>query len=181
MPELLPSTVVDTGVIVYDLGHEVLRSRVNALQNEIVVPFLMRIPMGCRIVRRILGFPATTNISRGFRSLCGNIFVGAHVTIRDTFFIDFAPIYIFDWVRFGYRNMVIASTHDYANFGIVRASPIVIRRNVWITANVTILPGVEIGENSVIGAGSVVTDSIPENVLAAGNPCRVIKTIERST
>ena len=47
--------------------------------------------------------------------------------------------------------------------------------NVWITTNVTILPGVTIGENTIIGAGSVVTRDIPANVYAAGNPCRVIK------
>ena len=49
--------------------------------------------------------------------------------------------------------------------------------NVWIGGNVTVLPGVSIGDDSVIGAGSVVTKDIPENVIAAGNPCRVIRKI----
>ncbi|SHJ31137.1 maltose O-acetyltransferase [Clostridium cavendishii DSM 21758] len=55
--------------------------------------------------------------------------------------------------------------------------PVKIGNNVWIGGNVTILPGVEIGDNSVIGASSVVTKSIPSNSIAYGNPCRVEKTV----
>lgn len=55
------------------------------------------------------------------------------------------------------------------------AKPVSIGNNVWIGGNVCILPGVTIGSNSVIGAGSVVTKSIPENVVAVGNPCKIIK------
>ena len=55
------------------------------------------------------------------------------------------------------------------------ADPVEIKDGVWIGGGVIILPGVTIGENSVIGAGSVVTRSIPENCVAVGNPCRVIK------
>ena len=57
------------------------------------------------------------------------------------------------------------------------AKPIVIEDNVWFGANVIVLAGVTIGKNSVIGAGSVVRKSIPENSLAVGNPCRIIKKI----
>ncbi len=57
------------------------------------------------------------------------------------------------------------------------AKPVHIERGCWICANVTILPGVTIGENCVIGAGSVVTRDIPANSFAAGNPCRVIRTL----
>lgn len=63
------------------------------------------------------------------------------------------------------------------NKGLEYAYPITVGNNVWIGANVSVLPGVSIGDNSVIGAGSVVTRSIPANVLAAGNPCRVIREI----
>ena len=56
-------------------------------------------------------------------------------------------------------------------------APIKIGNNCWIGANAVICPGVEIGPNSVIGAGSVVVDNIPENCVAAGNPCRVIRKI----
>lgn len=57
------------------------------------------------------------------------------------------------------------------------ALPIEIEDNVWIGAGVIILPGVKIGANTVIGAGSVVTKDIPENVVAVGNPCRVIRKL----
>lgn len=51
--------------------------------------------------------------------------------------------------------------------------------NVWIGGNVVVLPGVKIGDNSVIGAGSVVNKDVPANVVAVGNPCRVMKNIEK--
>ncbi len=63
------------------------------------------------------------------------------------------------------------------NKGLEFARPIIIGNNVWIGANVTVLPGVTIGNNCTIGAGSVVTKDIPENTIAVGNPCKVIKSI----
>ena len=58
--------------------------------------------------------------------------------------------------------------------------PIHIGNNVWIGANSVILPGVDIGDNSVIGAGSIVTKDIPSNVIAVGNPCRVLREINEN-
>ncbi len=55
--------------------------------------------------------------------------------------------------------------------------PVFIGKNVWICSNVTILPGVHIGDNSVIGAGSVVTKDIPANVIAFGNPIKIHRKI----
>lgn len=63
------------------------------------------------------------------------------------------------------------------NRGFEKAEAITIGDNVWLGADVTILPGVTIGAGSVIGAKSVVTKDIPENVLAMGNPCRVVREI----
>lgn len=57
------------------------------------------------------------------------------------------------------------------------AKPITVGNNVWFGGNVVVLPGVSIGNNTVIGAGSVVTKDIPDNVVAVGNPCKVIKNI----
>lgn len=62
--------------------------------------------------------------------------------------------------------------------GIESAKPITIGKNVWLGGNVVILPGVTIGDRAVIGAGSVVTKDIPSDVVAVGNPCKVIKNIE---
>lgn len=63
------------------------------------------------------------------------------------------------------------------NRGLEKALPIVVGDNCWIGADVTILPGVTIGEGAVIGAKSVVTKDIPPHVIAAGNPCRVLRSI----
>ncbi|MBR3884167.1 MAG: sugar O-acetyltransferase [Bacteroidaceae bacterium] len=63
------------------------------------------------------------------------------------------------------------------NKGLEYAKPITIGNNVWIGAQVCVLPGVTIGDNCVIGAGSVVTKDIPSNVVAVGNPCHVIRNI----
>lgn len=63
------------------------------------------------------------------------------------------------------------------NLGYEYGRPVVIGNNVWIGGNTVILPGVHIGDNAVIGAGSVVTGDIPPWCVAAGNPCRVIRTI----
>ncbi len=66
---------------------------------------------------------------------------------------------------------------DQRNEGLEIALPITIGNNVWIGANVTVLPGVTVGDNCVIGAGSVVNKDIPSNVVAVGNPCRVMRQI----
>ena len=63
------------------------------------------------------------------------------------------------------------------NAGLEYAKPITIGHNVWIGAGVNVMPGVSIGDNSVIGAGSVVTRDVPAHVVAAGVPCRVMKSI----
>ena len=63
------------------------------------------------------------------------------------------------------------------NAGLEYAKPIEVGNDVWIGGNVVVLPGVKIGSNVVIGAGSVVTKDIPSNSVAVGNPCRVIKSL----
>lgn len=65
------------------------------------------------------------------------------------------------------------------NASVQYARPISVGNNVWIGGNVTVLPGITIGNNVTIGAGSVVTRDIPDNTLAVGNPCRVIKSIDK--
>ena len=66
---------------------------------------------------------------------------------------------------------------DSRNSGYEYGIPITIGNNVWIGGNVVILPGVTVGNNVVIGAGSVVTKDIPDDVIAAGNPCRILRKI----
>lgn len=65
------------------------------------------------------------------------------------------------------------------NEGLEFAYPIKVGNNVWIGAGVIVLPGVTIGDNSIIGAGSVVNKDIPANMIAVGNPCRVLREITK--
>ena len=66
------------------------------------------------------------------------------------------------------------------NKGLEYAKPITVGNNVWFGGNVVVLSGVTIGDNVVIGAGSVVTKDIPSNIVAVGNPCKVIKEIPQT-
>lgn len=95
--------------------------------------------------------------------------------------VDDCDIFVGDSVMFGPNVTISAGTHPiHPNLRRKKAQynvPIYIEDNVWIGAQSVILPGVHIGENTVIGAGSVVTKSIPANVVAVGNPCRVIREI----
>ena len=67
--------------------------------------------------------------------------------------------------------------YEIRNKGLEYAKPINVGNNVWIGGNVCVLPGVTIGDNVVIGAGSVVTKDIPSGVVSVGSPCKVIKEI----
>ena len=73
---------------------------------------------------------------------------------------------------------LISNNHDLKERAVITCKPIHIKKNCWIGAGATILPGVTVGENSVIGAGSVVTKDVPDNSIAVGNPARIIKRIE---
>ncbi|EOT2968513.1 sugar O-acetyltransferase [Clostridium perfringens] len=98
--------------------------------------------------------------------------------------VDDCDIFVGNNVLFGPNVTVSAGTHPIhpelrskqAQYNI----PIHIGNNVWIGANSVILPGVNIGDNSVIGAGSIVTKDIPSNVIAVGNPCRVLREINEN-
>ncbi len=91
-----------------------------------------------------------------------------------------------DDVFLGHDVMILTGSHDYTKFGNERqlariCKPVTIKRGAWIASRVTILPGVIVGEHSVIGAGSVVTKDIPAYELWAGNPCKFKKTIPHDT
>ncbi|MCR5782258.1 MAG: sugar O-acetyltransferase [Clostridia bacterium] len=95
--------------------------------------------------------------------------------------VDDGHIYIGDKVLFGPNVTVATANHpvdpELRSKALQYNKDVHISDNVWIGANTVIVPGVSIGRNSVIGAGSVVTKDIPDNVVAAGNPCRIIREI----
>lgn len=139
------------------------------------------------IVRRLLGqvgknccIESPFHCDYGYNIVAGDNFYmnvgciildGARVTFGDNVFV--AP-------HCGFYTAGHPLDHERRNAGLEYALPITIGNNVWIGAQVCVLPGVTIGDDSVIGAGSVVTKDIPAGVLAAGNPCRVIREISEA-
>lgn len=117
-------------------------------------------------------------------SLGENFFANYNCTI-----LDVCPVNIGDNVMFGANVTIATPVHPFlaseraiqqypdGYYDLEYAKPITIKDNVWIACNVVVNGGVTIGENSIIGSGSVVTRDIPPNVIAVGNPCRVLRPI----
>lgn len=95
--------------------------------------------------------------------------------------VDDTHIYVGDYTKFGPNVIIATAGHPILPKLREKAyqynAPVKIGNCVWLGAGVIVLPGVSIGDNSVIGAGSVVTKDIPANVVAVGNPCKVLREI----
>lgn len=114
---------------------------------------------------------------------------GENIELGDNVFLNFGCVML-DCARIRLGGNVLAGPYVqfYAGYhplnarerikGPEMAKPITIEQNVWLGGGVILCPGVTIGANTTIGAGSVVTKSVPAGVLAAGNPCRVIRQLE---
>lgn len=137
-----------------------------------------------------------SNVSVGSPFLCDygcNIHIGNNVSINmNCTFVDCNTITIGNHVLISSNVQMYTATHPVElsdrltpdfnpesgeYFCRTYAKPIILEDGVWIGGGVIILPGVAIGHGSVIGAGSVVTKDVPSNVVAAGNPCRVLRWI----
>ena len=136
------------------------------------------------IINKLLGYqPDNLELLSPFTCDYGNnIVLGKNVFINSNcYFMDGAKITVGDNVFIGQSCGFYTANHplDYQtrNQGIEQALPILIGNNVWLGGNVIVLPGVEIGDGCVIGAGSVVTKDIEANSIATGVPCKVIKKI----
>jgi len=111
---------------------------------------------------------------------------GRHIILGEGTYVNFNCNFVDDGMITVGRNVLFGPAVTIATVGhpirpdmreYMYTDPVTIGDNVWIGENVTICPGVTIGENSVIGAGSVVVKDIPANVIAVGNPCRVLREI----
>lgn len=133
------------------------------------------------IQNQILGREVDVHIETPFHFTYGtNIKFGQHCYVNyNCNFIDDGKIIIGDNVLIGPNVTIVTVGHpinpNYRAF--MYTEPVVIQNNCWIGAGVVINGGIEIGENTVIGSGSVVTKNIPKNSVAVGNPCRVIREI----
>ena len=115
-----------------------------------------------------------------------NIFAGDRLYMNfGCVVLDCAPVHIGDNVSFGPYVQLCAAHHptdpEIRRTGRELAGPIRIGQNVWIGAGAIVCNGVTIGDDATIGAGSIVTSDIPAKVVAAGNPCRVIRALDRAT
>ncbi len=136
-------------------------------------------------------------IMRDLLGSCGETFhieppfrcdYGFNICIGERFYANFGVVIldcglvtIGDDVKLAPNVQIYAAHHPLESqtrlTWLELASPITIGNNVWVGGGAIILPGVSIGDNVVIGAGSVVTKDIPANVIAAGNPCRVLREV----
>lgn len=120
------------------------------------------------------------NVCVGKNTHIGN---GCYINFNATFVDDY-KVTIEDNVMFGPNVTVITTGHpvhpELRPNGEMYCAPVTIKKGAWLCSNVTVLPGVTIGENAVIGAGSVVTKDIPANVIAMGIPCKVVREIDEN-
>ncbi len=120
--------------------------------------------------------PFYSNFGGGHVHLGNNVYFNFGVTM-----VDDTHIYIGDYTMLGPHVTVSTAGHpilpDLRQKAYQYNAPVHIGKNCWLGAGVIVLPGITIGDNSVIGAGSIVTKDIPANVVAVGNPCRVLREI----
>lgn len=136
------------------------------------------------LVKRLFGSVGSGAIVRPpfFCDYGTNIFAGDKLFINyDCVIIDCHTVHLGHNVLLGPKVQIYTANHPFEpelrRLELETASPVIIGNDVWVGGGAIICPGVEIGEGTTIGAGSVVTKSIPPNVLAAGNPCRVIRSL----
>lgn len=136
-----------------------------------------------KILSEVVGYEidSSNEINLPFSSDFGpNIKLGKNIFInRNCMFVDLGGVTLEDGVLIGPDVKLISVNHplEPARRHNVVVDPVLIKKNAWIGANAIVLPGVTVGENSVVGAGSVVNKDVPANSVVVGNPAKVIKKI----
>ena len=111
-----------------------------------------------------------------FTLLADKVKIGKNVVILNGFqCMSAGGLTIEDDTMISLNCTIATNNHDFYERNIITCKPVHIKRNVWIGVNVTILPGVTIGENAVVGAGAIVTKDVPDNAVVVGSPARVVK------
>jgi len=137
-----------------------------------------------RILEELFGEPTNVWIEPPFQCDYGtNISLGKNVYFNfNCVVLDVAQVSIGNHVLFGPGVQIYAATHPLEaavrRSGLESGKPVIIGSDVWVGGGAIICPGVTIGDGAVIGAGSVVTSDVAAGVLAAGNPCRVIRELD---
>ena len=140
-------------------------------QEELLKEMFAEIGEGCRIEP-----PFHANFGGRHVHFGKNVYVNFNLTL-----VDDTHIYVGDCTMFAPNVVVATAAHpilpELREKAYQYNLPVHIGNNVWIGAGAILLPGVTIGDNTVIGAGSVVTKDVPANVVAVGNPCRILREI----
>ncbi|MDH5916170.1 sugar O-acetyltransferase [Vibrio splendidus] len=154
--------------VLYDFNHT--RPSEGNKRQQIMKQLFAEVGEGCYIEP-----PLHANWGR-HTHLGNNVYVNFNLTL-----VDDTDVFIGDNVMIAPSVTIATGTHPISPELRLKAAqfnvPVRIGNNVWLGAHTVVLPGVTIGENSVIGAGSIVTKDIPANVVAVGNPCRVVREI----
>lgn len=120
--------------------------------------------------------PLHSNFGGGHVHLGKNVYANFNLTL-----VDDTHIYVGDYTMLGPNVVIATAGHpilpELREQAYQYNMPVHIGKNCWLSAGVIVLPGVSIGDNTVVGAGSVVTKDLPANVVAVGNPCRVLREI----
>lgn len=153
----------------YDFNHT--RPTETDRREALLKEMFAQIGEGCYIEP-----PLHANWGGRFVHFGKNVYANFNLTL-----VDDTHIYVGDFTMFGPNVTVAAAGHPLLpalrEQGYQYNAPVHIGKNCWIGAGAILVPGVTVGDNTVIGAGSIVTKDIPANVLAVGNPCRVLREI----
>ncbi len=118
-----------------------------------------------------------------------NIFIGNHVFLVDSLLNagdNEGKVIIEDYVFFGHGVKILARGHDYKLYNeqrqhTITEKPIHIKKGAWIASGAIVLAGVTVGENAVVGAGSVLKHSVPDYAVVAGNPAKIVRYVNRKS
>jgi len=120
--------------------------------------------------------PFHANFGGGHVHFGRNVYANFNLTL-----VDDTHIYVGDYTMFGPNVTIATAGHpvlpELRRKGYQYNMPVRIGKNCWLGAGAIVLPGITIGDNVVVGAGSVVTKDLPSNVVAVGNPCRVLREV----
>lgn len=174
---------------IYNPAHPQLvldRAKANRICTKYNQKAFHEINMRSRLLQKLLITDGNFWIKPPFYCDYGyNIHLGKNVMINyQCVILDVCPVEIGDHTLIGPGTHIYTACHSLDPEERIKdrefGKPVTIGKNVWIGGHCTILPGVTIGCHSVIGAGSVVTKDVPNRVIVAGNPARIIKAIDES-